>query len=151
MWIIASADAVQPAVEVGLGAELDAGQVGTQFAGLGAGGAVADHQLQVGRLDPDDRADHRRGAAGQCLGDHSRFDAGAQLGEPEWTLDRAQFAAALQRQFELADRRRNGVLDFDEAKAAGVRSKRLFRAADANDDARLDFGEYLDAMQRGLR
>ncbi len=66
-------------------------------------------------------------------------------------LDRAQFAAALQRQFELADRRRNGVLDFDEAKAAGVRSKRLFRAADANDDARLDFGEYLDAMQRGLR
>jgi hypothetical protein len=61
-------------------------------------------------------------------------------------LDKNEFAVAISYQFAWANADRDGTLEWKEASMAGVRSKEIFDAADANHDGKLDPAEYLAAL-----
>ncbi|MPM39352.1 hypothetical protein SDC9_85985 [bioreactor metagenome] len=83
---------------VGHPAVLDVEQVLADTHGDRAGGAVTDHVLLVAVLEGADRGDHRRGAAGERLGDLPTADPGEHLVDRDALLDRLE--AALTRQLE---------------------------------------------------
>lgn len=62
------------------------------------------------------------------------------------SLARPQFAAALREQFVSTKPEDGRTLDWPKASRAGVRSKRIFDAADPDRDGKLDIAEYLSAM-----
>ena len=66
--------------------------------------------------------------------------------DKDGTLDKAEFAAALTAQFLAADPDKDGSLDWNEAKKAGVKSKKTFEAANPDKDGHLDINEYLAAL-----
>jgi Ca2+-binding EF-hand superfamily protein len=67
------------------------------------------------------------------------------------TLDRKEFAAAIEFQFKAADADGNGKLDWQEAHAGGVRNKRIFNGANPLKDGTLDLPQFLAALTAQAR
>lgn len=61
------------------------------------------------------------------------------------SLDEREFATALEYQFAAAEPGSDGRLDWKKASRAGIRSRKIFEAADPNHDG-LDLDEYVAAM-----
>ncbi len=62
------------------------------------------------------------------------------------SLDRNEFAAALREQYAASQSQDGAPLDWRGASRAGIRSKKIFEAADPDGDRHLDLAEYLSAM-----
>lgn len=66
--------------------------------------------------------------------------------DKDGTLDKKEFADAIARQFKKANPDNDGTLDPKEAKAAGIKSQKVFEQANPDKDGTLDIAEYLVAL-----
>jgi hypothetical protein len=66
--------------------------------------------------------------------------------DKDGSLDKKEFAAAIQAKFLAANPDKDGTLDWKEAKKAGIKSKKTFDAANPDNDGTLDIAEYLAAL-----
>lgn len=66
--------------------------------------------------------------------------------DKDGSLDKKEFAAAIEGQFAQANPDKDGTLDRKEAKKAGIKSTKTFDAANPDKDGTLDIAEYLAAL-----
>jgi hypothetical protein len=66
-------------------------------------------------------------------------------------LDKKEFRAAVAYQFKAANAQNGSGLDWKAASRAGIRSKQVFDAADANHDGLLDLAEYVAALAQQVK
>lgn len=66
--------------------------------------------------------------------------------DKDGSLDKKEFAAAIEAQFLAANPDKDGTLDWKEAQKAGIKSKKTFEAANPDKDGTLDLVEFLAAL-----
>lgn len=111
-----------------------------------AGTTLTDAQIDAAFAKAD--ANHNGTVS---LAEARRFGIGAKAfakanPDKDGSLDRAEFVAAVQAQFDAANPDNDGTLDWKEAQKAGVKSKKTFAAANPDHDGTLDIAEYLAAL-----